>query len=127
MAAVWWPGAKPGEALRVWEAWTATVGGGLPKEKSPARPPGKVPRPPANAFIAEAKPEKQVAASGADGEGEACRSRQAAPGGSSAGASAPPSLLAPEGETALASALLFLFLRKFPLSNIFSQLGSRVQ
>ena len=100
---------------------------GLPKEKSPARPPGKGLKPPARAPTAEAKLEKQAAASGAGGDAEARRSGEAAPRGSSSGALAPAWLRGPEGATALASPLRFLFLRKFPLSNIFSQFGSRVQ
>ena len=77
--------------------------------------------------MAEVKLEKQEAASGAGGDGEACRSGDPTPRASSSGARAPPGLRAPERAAALASPLLFLFLRKFPLSNIFSQLGSRVQ
>lgn len=100
---------------------------GLPKGKSPARPPGKVPRPPARAPMAEAKLEKQAAASGAGGDGEACGSGDAAPRGASSGALAPAPPRAREAAAAPASPLLFLFRRKFPLSNIFSQFGSRVQ
>lgn len=77
--------------------------------------------------MAEAKLEKQVAASGAGGDSEACGSGDAAPGDARSGASAPPPPRAREAAAALASALLFLFRRKFPLSNIFSQFGSRVQ
>lgn len=77
--------------------------------------------------MAEAKLEKQAAASDAGGDEAACRSGEAAPRASSSRALAPPGLRAPEGAAVLASPLLFLFLRKFPLSNIFSQFGSRVQ
>lgn len=77
--------------------------------------------------MAEAKLEKQAAAWGAGGDGEACGSRDAAPRAPRPSALAPPGLRAPQGAAALASPLLFLFRRKFPLSNIFSQFGSRVQ
>lgn len=99
----------------------------LPKEKSPVRPAGKVPRPPARAPMVEAKLEKQAAAGGAAGDGEACGSGDTAPRGSCSGAAALLGLRGPEGAAALPSPLLFLFRRKFPLSNIFSQFGSRVQ
>lgn len=77
--------------------------------------------------MAEAKLEKQAAAWGAGGDGEAGRSRDAALRAPRSSAGAPPGLRAPGAAAALASPRLFLFRRKFPLSNIFSQFGSRVQ
>lgn len=75
--------------------------------------------------MAVEKPERQaVEASGAGGDGDVCRSWGAEPWGFSA---APSGLLAPVKVASLVSPLLLLFLRKFPLSNIFSQFGSSVQ
>jgi hypothetical protein len=73
--------------------------------------------------MAVEKPERQVVVA-SDGDGEVCGSWGVEPRGSSA---VPSGLLAPGTAASLVSPLRLLFLRKFPLSNIFSQFGSSVQ
>lgn len=82
-------------------------------------------KPPVRVPTAVEKPERQAVVSGAGGDGEVCRSWEAKTWCSSG---APSGLTAPGGAGAsLVSPLLLLFLRKFPLSNIFPQFGSSVQ
>lgn len=107
---------------------------------SPAAGPGRLPglAPLTWAVTAERKPLRHGAPGGA-GDGR-CSEELPVPGellsrrswGSAVlglPARSPMSVFSGAREPALdgASAFLFLFLRKFPLSNIFSQLGSRVQ